>query len=79
MKTFWTSKGEPINLGNPRDVSVATMIQYEKLEKEGRQLEGALLLVKDLLEFKEDMEIINNMSVEDLASLMNDWMKTDED
>lgn len=55
------------------------MIQYEKLEKEGRQLEGALLLVKDLLEFKEDMEIINNMSVEDLANLMNDWMKTDED
>ena len=74
MQTIWTNGGEPINLGNPQDAPVRLMIEYQKLENEGRQLEGALLLLEGMLEFKEDMEIIKNMSVNDMTKLLSDWM-----
>lgn len=79
MNTIWTAKGEPINVRNPKEAPVQVMIQYQVYEKQGRDLEAALFLVNAMVEFKDDMEIVNNMSVDDLAKFLVDWMKAYED
>ena len=78
MRTIWTESGNAINIKDSKDASISTFIQYEYLEKEGRLMEAALLLVENLLQFKEDMEIIKEMSVDEFGEFMKEWMGSDE-
>ena len=75
MRTIWTTSGESVNIKEAKEASMSTMIQYEYLVKEDRQLEAALLLVESLLQFKEDIEIIREMSAEEFGEFVQEWMK----
>lgn len=78
MKTIWTKSGNAINIRDAKEASMSTMIQFEYLTKEDRQLEAALLLVENLLQFKEDIEVVREMSAEEFGEFMKEWMGADE-
>jgi hypothetical protein len=73
MKTIWLSSGESVNIKSPKEASMTTMIQYEYLVKEDRQLEAALLLVESLLQFKEDISLVKEMSAEEFGEFLKEW------
>lgn len=79
MRTIWTTSGRPINIRAAKEASMSTIIQYEYLVKEDRQLEAALLLVESLIQFKEDIEIVKEMSAEEFGQFMKDWMEPEDE
>jgi hypothetical protein len=79
MRTIWTKSGNAINIKTAKEASMSTMIQYEYLVKEDRQLEAALLLVENLVQFKEDIEILREMSAEEFGAFMADWMAGEDE
>lgn len=74
MKTIWLSGGDSVNIKSPNEASMTTMIQYEYLIKEDRQIEAALLLVESLLQFKEDISLIKEMNADEFGKFMTDWI-----
>ena len=79
MRTIWLSSGDSVNIKSAREASVSTMIQYEYLVKEDRQLEAALLLVESLLQFKEDISLVKEMSAEEFGKFVQEWMEDSDE
>ena len=79
MRTIWTTSGNAINIKEAKEAAMSTVIHYEYLVKEDRQLEAALLLVENLLQFKEDMEVIREMSAEEFGQFAKDWMEPEDE
>jgi hypothetical protein len=73
MKTIWLPSGDSVNIKEPKDASMTTVIQYEYLVKEDKQLEAALLLVESLLQFREDIGLIKEMSAEEFGEFLKEW------
>jgi hypothetical protein len=79
MRTIWLSSGDSVNIREAKEASVSTMIQYEYLVKEDRQLEAALLLVESLLQFKEDISLIKEISAEEFGKFVQEWMESSDE
>lgn len=78
MKTVWTEGGDGINIKDPSEVSMYTLIAFQRLESEGREVEAALLLATSLVEFEEDADILRSLSVPDFVKFMADWQAENE-
>ena len=79
MRTIWLSSGDSVNIKSAGEASVSTMIQYEYLLKDNRQIEAALLLVESLLQFKEDISLVKEMSAEEFGKFVQEWMEDSDE
>lgn len=77
MKTIWTAGGDAINMRDPSEAPVSVVIEFQKLEAEGKEVEATLLLAEAMVEFKEDMEIIRKMSMPEFTEFVADWISNE--
>ena len=62
----------------PSEAPVTLVLEFQKLENEGKQLEAALLLAEGMVAFEEDKEILRKLSAVDFVEFVQDWMKANE-